>query len=1557
MIFNSASANAESPCIPSVLLRGYLYRRIQRFGAVCLLLSFSAAHALPPTVPSPTPDQIFTQGDSVSLDAGAAFDDPEGDALSFIASGLPGSLSINANTGVITGTITNADWLNEPLLGYSVTVTASDGNSGSADDTFLITINNLNDAPFVDAPTVNQTYVQGDNVNLDAGAAFDDPDGDDLSFGASGLPASLSINTGTGVITGTITNADWLNEPPPGYSVTVTADDGNGESVNDVFTIRINNLNDQPVVVSPTPDQTYAQGDNVNLGAGAAFDDPDGDDLSFGASGLPASLSINTGTGVITGTITNADWLNEPPSGYSVTVTADDGNGESVNDAFIIRINNLNDQPIVVSPMPNQTYAQGDNVNLNAGAAFDDPDGDALSFVASGLPASLSINSGTGVITGVITNADVLNGPVYSVTVTANDGSGGVSDGFTITVNNTNDQPVVVSPTPDQTYTQGDNVNLNAGAAFDDPDGDDLSFVASGLPASLSINTGTGVITGTVTNDDWLNGPGYSVTVTANDGNGGSASDAFAITINNVNDAPLASNDSPPAIDEGGAITNSFNVLDNDSDPDNDPLSAVLADGPANAANFSLNSNGDFLYRHDGSDTTSDSFTYRASDGQDQSGIATVTISINSVNDEPVAVDDGPFNVDEGGSFSSSPASVLDNDTDSEGDALTAVLVTGPANAAAFTLNPNGTFTYTHNGSETTSDSFTYVADDGSESNTATVTFTINPVNDAPVAIDDAPPGIDEGGSIVGTFNVLANDTDAESDPLVAVIVTGPANAASFVLNPDGTFNYEHDGSETTSDSFTYQASDGNVVNGTSNVATVSIAIAGVNDDPEVVNPMTERTESAERTAVEGRPFEISAAESFADDDGDVLTYSAIGLPASLSIDPATGLISGTPTFEDARDDEPYVVSVEASDGMPGSLVAVDTFDLTVSALDRANLALLIDVNSNSASLAESLRWTFSAINPVGPQPGQDVELVGSFVGAGLTVTAEAGANCTIAAAVDMVTDFVCVFGALPVGATVSTVLTTSASQASEVVAFATAAGANNLPIDPNNEDNSAIESAGVAEAFSNGWVQLLGSASARSITAGDVNADGRVDIIVGTQAGDQVQIYFGDVPRESCNCPRDFLTSPLSIPNSAANEGVALADFDSNGSLDLVVAVGGGLVDVVYFNDGTGNFGTVPALNLDPSFAHGAATGDFNGDGNRDIVIASVGGNAVYLGDGLGGFARETSLGTANSVDVAVADFDGDGLDDLVFANVDGPSQVWLRDPAGGFVAGSVLDIGDASSVASADLNAAGGPDLVFGRVPADVGDIPANPVLLNNGNGGFDTPSELLGLSPTNDVQIGEINGDGLPDLVFLNASGVHQIWTAGAGGYVLHREQIIDAGVRAGVVTDLGFTDNANPGGNDLAMGGANLAGIGVYLNDGAGNLGRGDAVPPVIELLGQAAVEVPSGSSYSDAGATAADNIDGDITAEIVVTGSVNTAVVGSYTLTYNVADFAGNQATQVVRTVSVTPAIGTGGGGGGSLSLALLVALLGVLVYCELLRRHHDRSARLTIRIRKDGRHD
>ena len=120
-----------------------------------------------------------------------------------------------------------------------------------------------------------------------------------------------------------------------------------------------------------------------------------------------------------------------------------------------------------------------------------------------------------------------------------------------------------------------------------------------------------------------------------------------------------------------------------------------------------------------------------------------------------------------------------------------------------------------------------------------------------------------------------------------------------------------------------------------------------------------------------------------------------------------------------------------------------------------------------------------------------------------------------------------------------------------------------------------------------------------------------------------------------------------------------------------------------------------------------------------------------------------------------------------------------------------------------------------------------------------------------------------------------------------------------------------------------------GIGVFINDGTGSFGSGDVTPPTLTLRGESTVNILVDTPYTDAGAAAMDDIDGDLTSRVVAGGNVDTKTLGIYTITYNVSDLSGNPATSVTRTVNVTPqaTVQEGPGGGGALELKLVLALL------------------------------
>jgi parallel beta-helix repeat protein len=182
---------------------------------------------------------------------------------------------------------------------------------------------------------------------------------------------------------------------------------------------------------------------------------------------------------------------------------------------------------------------------------------------------------------------------------------------------------------------------------------------------------------------------------------------------------------------------------------------------------------------------------------------------------------------------------VLANDLDVDGDSLTAILVSGPSNAQSFTLNPDGSFSYTPTANFFGTDTFTYKANDGTlDSNVTTVTLTVTPVNDAPIAVNDTA-NVDEGSSVV--IDLAGNDTDIDSSlDLTSIVITSAPVNGTLIDNGDGTLIYSHDGSETVGDSFSYTIKDASGT--TSDIATVTLTVSPQNDAPTISAPAGQYT-------------------------------------------------------------------------------------------------------------------------------------------------------------------------------------------------------------------------------------------------------------------------------------------------------------------------------------------------------------------------------------------------------------------------------------------------------------------------------------------------------------------------------------------------------------------------------------------------------------------------------------------------------------------------------------------------------------------------------------------
>lgn len=384
-----------------------------------------------------------------------------------------------------------------------------------------------------------------------------------------------------------------------------------------------------------------------------------------------------------------------------------------------------------------------------------DTDGDSLFYAVLVGPLHGLLTSAIDSVTGAFTYTPDpdYNGP-DSFTFSAFDGVASDEGEVTITVNPVNDDPVALadsySTNEDTPVTTGDVLTNDT-----DADGDTLSVSAAD---STSANGGTVVDNGDGTFDytPALNfGGSDTFSYTVSDGNGGTDTAVVTITVSNDNDVPVATDDSYNTDEDVTLIEPANGVLGNDSDADSDPLTAVLDTDVSNGS-LTLDADGGFSYDPDPDFNGTDSFTYHANDGTADSSEVTVTITVDPINDVPVATGEShstPQNV---------PVPGIVDATDVDGDTLTYAVTTGPTNGTLTVFDTDtGAFTYTPNSNYTGSDSFTFTANDGLlDSNEATVDITIteSPEDTLPLCSD----GLDNDND--GLIDL--NDPDCANFPL-----------------------------------------------------------------------------------------------------------------------------------------------------------------------------------------------------------------------------------------------------------------------------------------------------------------------------------------------------------------------------------------------------------------------------------------------------------------------------------------------------------------------------------------------------------------------------------------------------------------------------------------------------------------------------------------------------------------------------------------------------------------------------------------------------------------------
>ena len=322
-----------------------------------------------------------------------------------------------------------------------------------------------------------------------------------------------------------------------------------------------------------------------------------------------------------------------------------------------------------------------------------------------------------------------------------------------------------------------------------------------------------------------------------------------------VNNPPVADADTYSLDEDGTLNVSAPGVLGNDSDPENDPLAAVLAGDVGNGV-LNLSGDGSFSYTPNANFNGTDSFTYVANDGTSNSNTATVTITVDPINDAPVANSDSATTNED----TAVVIDVLTNDTDADpGDTLSVQSVTQGSNGSV--VNNGVSVTYTPDPAFVGEDTFSYTLSDGNGgTDTATVSVTVTEFNNPPVANDDSAITDEDTAVIV---DVLANDTDADpTDTLSVQSVTQGTNGS--VVNNGTSITYTPGANFNGSDAFTYTVSDGK---GGTDTANVAVTILAVNDPPSAGD---DSAATDEDTAV---VVDVLANDS--DIDGDTLSVQS----------------------------------------------------------------------------------------------------------------------------------------------------------------------------------------------------------------------------------------------------------------------------------------------------------------------------------------------------------------------------------------------------------------------------------------------------------------------------------------------------------------------------------------------------------------------------------------------------------------------------------------------------------------------------------------------------------
>jgi Bacterial Ig domain/Thrombospondin type 3 repeat len=737
---------------------------------------------------------------------------------------------------------------------YALTITATDSDNNTASQTWAVSVLDTVEVSPISITTISNVSINENSAYTSVTPVITGTPIGAVSYSLGGTDAAdFSIDPATGVVSMIARDfeAPVDANTDNSYELNITVTDADGNSDSEAWSVTVVNVAEVSTIsITPISDASVNENSAYISVTPAITGTPIGA-VSYGLGGLDAAdFSIDPATGVVSMIARDYEAPVDANTDniYQLNITVTDADGNSDSEAWSVTITDVTE----VSTFTINTI---NNVSINENSAYTSvtpaitgtPIG-AVSYSLGGVDAaSFTIDINTGVVNMVVQDfenpADADSNNVYALTITATDSnSNTASQSWTVSIQDV----VEVSPI---SITAISDASVNENSAYTSVKpaitGAPIGAVSYGLDgtdaADFSIDPATGVVSMIArdfeapvdANTDNI----YQLNITVTDADGNSDSEAWSVTITDVTEVSTFTINTinNVSINENSAYTSVIPAITGT------PIGAVnYSLGGTDAALFTVDSNTgvvsmvarDFEAPADAGANNVYELTLIATDADSNNTNQSWTVSVQDIA-EFLAVDDSA-SIDEGQGVNVDLAA---NDIAENSLNLSSIVITAsPSHASLFAVNSDGTVDYTHDGSETISDSFAYTIRDtiGTVSNQAIVTLTINPVNDLPVANDDnVTTAVD---TTVVIPSVLANDTDDDIGDVLFILlpVTGPANG-SLIYNGGGIFTYTPDAGFLGADSFTYTVTDSVA----SDVGTVNISVVPPGASIDIVTLMS----------------------------------------------------------------------------------------------------------------------------------------------------------------------------------------------------------------------------------------------------------------------------------------------------------------------------------------------------------------------------------------------------------------------------------------------------------------------------------------------------------------------------------------------------------------------------------------------------------------------------------------------------------------------------------------------------------------------------------------------